>query len=490
MRSEGRRTTQEKPPIKTSPYRSDWSLYTTAAATALLWTALILASLAWDAHNMRDGTRRVIISETRSTFNKDRSLRLWAASHGGVYVPVTEHTTPNPNLSHMPERDITTPSGRTLTLMNPAYMLRQIMEDYENEYGISGRLTSLSPLRKENAPDEWETKALISFEKGAKEAFEFTEIDGKPYLRLMRPMPITERCLKCHINQGYMPGDVRGGVGISVPLSEHMAMERDHIMSMGRTLLGIWVMGMGGIGYGFVRLRRNRARRKKAEEQLRQSLSEKEMLIKEIHHRVKNNLMVIQSLLRLQSGHVTDSADRELFEESESRVRAMGLIHERLYRSGDLSTIDLPEYMNSLAVQLFKNYRLEHSRVDLRVDADEVTMDIDTIIPCGLIVNELLSNSLKYAFPEGVNGFIEVKLKHNMDGSCTLGVKDNGVGLPEGLDIYKTNSLGMQIVTALCRQLEAELEVNRQGGTEFRVNFRAPDRRQDSRGPKDTWAAT
>ena len=152
----------------------------------------------------------MVKNEARANFNKDQALRFWATTHGGVYAPITGQTPPNPYLSHVKERDIKTPDGKALTLMNSAYMLRQTMENYESLYGVRGHITSLKHFREETAPDEWEKSALQGFESGAKEIFEFTEIDGKSYFRYMSPMIAKEGCLKCHGHQGYKMGDVRG----------------------------------------------------------------------------------------------------------------------------------------------------------------------------------------------------------------------------------------------------------------------------------------
>jgi len=589
----------EKPARKDRKHlKALWVTY--ALVSALCWTLAIGLSLAWNANKINSEHRQLAILEARANFNKDQAFRHWATRHGGVYVPVTEHTPPNPNLSHIPERDIATPSGRKLTLMNPAYMMRQLMEDYDREYGITGHITSLKPIREENSPDQWETEALMSFEQGVEEAVELTEIKGEPYLRLMRPMVTEKGCLKCHGHQGYAAGDIRGGVSVSVPLRNYLAMDGREARTTAVDHGILWALGMAAIAFGSIHLGRNEKRRLQSEEKLRQnekflqtvidgiaepvmligsdysvkllnlaamgdedytaldtpprcfelshdrevpcdgethpcpldqvgltgkpvsvvhkhthrdgsehyfeilaspmyrndgtvegiievsrditkrvtaerhlikSLSEKEMLIKEIHHRTKNNLMVIQSLLRLQARQIRDDADKEMFKDSENRVRAMGMIHERLYRTGDLTTIDMSEYMNTLATTLFRSYRTEGSDITLNIDAEKMDLDIDAIIPCGLIVNELVTNALKYAFPQGGKGEIGVSLKDNGDGTCTLGVRDSGIGLPEGMDIHRTSSLGMQIITALCRQIDASLEVISKKGTEFRMTF-------------------
>ncbi|MES9969223.1 MAG: EAL domain-containing protein, partial [Candidatus Thiodiazotropha sp.] len=166
---------------------------------------------------------------------------------GGVYVPVSEHTQPNPYLAHIPERDLVTPSGRELTLMNPAYMLRQMMEDYNEHYGVKGKITSLNPINPINVPDAWEIEALKGFEAGEAERMDVKKINGHPYLRLMRPMIMKQGCVKCHSEHGYEVGDVRGGVGVSVPLAGYLEVTNEHKQSLFFGLSLIWLVGLLGI---------------------------------------------------------------------------------------------------------------------------------------------------------------------------------------------------------------------------------------------------
>ncbi|MBT3933160.1 MAG: DUF3365 domain-containing protein, partial [Bacteroidetes bacterium] len=191
---------------------------------------MIIISFLWNYFNERDQILLLAKKEALTNFNKDIALRYWATEHGGVYVPASAQTPPNPYLSRVQERDIITPSDRKLTLMNPAYMIRQVMEGYEKLYGVKGRITSLKYLNPKNAPDSWEQQALADFEKGVKEVFEIINISGKPHLRLIRPLITKEGCLKCHRHQGYqVVGDVRGGIGVSVPLSSYYEIEKEAI---------------------------------------------------------------------------------------------------------------------------------------------------------------------------------------------------------------------------------------------------------------------
>ena len=207
--------------------------------------------------------------------------------------------------------------------------------------------------------------------------------------------------------------------------------------------------------------------RRVGEERIRLSLKEKEVLLKEVHHRVKNNLQIISSLLNLQSKYIKDNEALEMFKESRNRIRSMTLIHEKLYRSKDLANIDVAEYIQNLSSNLFRSYSA--GRVSLKTQVDDILLGIDTVIPCGLIINELVSNSLKHAFPEK-QGEIFVNL-HRDVGKFTLIVRDNGIGIPQNVDFRNTDSLGLQLVCTLTDQLDGAIELNRAGGTEFKITF-------------------
>jgi len=222
---------------------------------------------------------------------------------------------------------------------------------------------------------------------------------------------------------------------------------------------------------GVIEYVRDITERKKAEDRLQGSLQEKEVLLREIHHRVKNNMQVISSLLNLQSRRIKDTDVLEMFKESQRRIRSMALIHERLYQSSDLSRIEFSEYLRNLATHLFHSYQVDASRVQLKIEAEAVNLNINTAIPCGLIVNELISNALKHGFPEGRSGRVGIDL-HRLEGDgYSLRVVDDGVGFPEGLDFRKTETLGMQIVNTLASQIDASIDLGRDKGTEFTLHF-------------------
>ncbi len=211
--------------------------------------------------------------------------------------------------------------------------------------------------------------------------------------------------------------------------------------------------------------------RKKMEDELRISLEEKEMLLREIHHRVKNNLMIISSLLNLQSRYIKDKQVLDVFKDSQNRARSMALIHDRLYQSSHLKRIDIGDYIQTLAGDLFRTYATDPTRIKLNFDIEEVMVDINTMIPLGLIVNELLSNSLKHAFPEEREGHIDIGF-HSQDHSYQLIVSDNGVGFPEDINYQDTKSLGLRLVNILTDQIDGTIKLKREHGTNFIIEFK------------------
>ncbi len=213
------------------------------------------------------------------------------------------------------------------------------------------------------------------------------------------------------------------------------------------------------------------AERERAEAQIRASLQEKEVLLKEIHHRVKNNLQVISSLLNLQADSIGDEQIRLILQDSQNRVRSMALIHQKLYQAANLAQIDFGEYIQDLAADLFRSQEAYARRISLNVETDHILLDIDKAVPCGLIMNELVSNTLKHAFPNGQSGQISLELRTGPDHQVDLTVTDNGIGLPPGLDFRKAESLGLQLVNTLVDQLGGTLELRSEQGTQVKLTF-------------------
>lgn len=735
-------------------------LYRYTVVIVIAWTLLIVASGGWNIVNERRRTFELARNEAVANFNKDYAFRLWASQHGGVYVPPDEKTPPNPYLTHIPDRDVVTTAGKHLTLMNPAYMLRQFMNEFAEFYGIRGRITSFKALNPSNRPDTWERKALTAFQNGTKEVFELTTIEDKPFLRLMRPMITTQGCLKCHGFQGYKVGDIRGGIGVSVPMAQYYAMEINGIKILALSHLAIWSIGFLLTALAFFNMKRNirgrmrateelsnanrlletifnhthmmvaymdrdfnfirvnrayalsdmrepsyfvgknhfdlypgtqneeifrtavqkgepqfqfagrfgyvnhpkRAamywdwslvpvkddegriiglihtllnvtdrinaekalvsnearfrslfenspislweedfsavkvrmdelrqsgvndfssyfmehpgeinvcaglvrvidvnhstlamlkasyeevvapglqlvltdaslrvlaeelstfamgkpefysesdcetltgerlwivvsaniapgyedswgrvfvsmiditKRKMMEEQLNKSINEKEILIREVFHRTKNNMQVINSLVTLQAQYVEDKKLQYVFKEIKSRIFSMSLVHEMLYRSKDLSSIDIGQYIRELANTLVRNFRMHDERINVRFDVDNVPLSIEVALPCGLIINELMTNSLKYAVGDSATLEIDITLSARDNGELFLHYQDSGEGFPAGFNIDETPTLGMQLVKGLIEsQLRGTVEIGTGGGASFTFRFK------------------
>lgn len=222
--------------------------------------------------------------------------------------------------------------------------------------------------------------------------------------------------------------------------------------------------------------------RKLTEGALRASLKEKEVLLREIHHRVKNNMQIMSSLLNLQSRLIKNTKVLDMFKASQGRIRSMAIIHEKLYLAKDLAGIDFSQYIRSLISHLFHSYKVDPNIIILNTDVENVTLDINTSIPCGLLINELVSNSLKHAFPKSKGwgkkgkskGKILLSFRSDEKDQYMLIVRDNGVGFPKELDFRKTKSLGLQLVNDLVGQLNGSITLRRSGGTSFKITFKKP----------------
>jgi len=223
-----------------------------------------------------------------------------------------------------------------------------------------------------------------------------------------------------------------------------------------------------GIVQGFVK---DITERKRAEEKIKAALVEKELLLRELNHRVKNNLQVINSLLNLQARSIKDEEVRAILQESHSRIKSIAMVHEKLYGSSDFSRIDMNEYFNSLLRSIAHSFNVTEDTVSMKVMADVgIWFNMDMAVHCGLIVNELVTNAFKYAFPDNRKGEICVELKAGKNNTYELVVRDNGIGLPKDFDLKSSQTLGLELVNILARQL-GEVKLLRTGGTVFKVTL-------------------
>ena len=209
-----------------------------------------------------------------------------------------------------------------------------------------------------------------------------------------------------------------------------------------------------------------------AENQLRKETEEKKVLLSEIHHRVKNNMQIISSLLSLQSTKIKDKKYADMFKESRDRIKSMSIIHETLYQTNDFANIDFARHVKAIASHLFRSYGVSSEKIRLKIEMEDIPLKLNNAIPCGLIINELISNSLKYAFPKDGTGEIKIMFRSMNQDEIELMVSDDGIGMPEGIDIEELESMGLQLVNILAEnQLEGEIDLDRDGGTAFRIRF-------------------
>ncbi len=232
------------------------------------WTVIVAASLLWNILYTKNQTLAKSDVMARLAFEKDTAFRIWVTFHGGVYVPVTAETQSNPYLN-VPEKDVMLGSGKPITLMNPAYVMRQYYEKIEDKGGVKGHITSLKPLRPENKPDLWEEQSLQSFETGKKEATTIQTLGNTEYVRLMKPFVTAKGCLKCHASQGYKEGEIRGGISVSVPMAPLRILERNQIVMISGIHALFWGLGLVGIILFGKRILKSEKERAHAEQELR-----------------------------------------------------------------------------------------------------------------------------------------------------------------------------------------------------------------------------
>lgn len=253
--------------------------------------------------------------------------------------------------------------------------------------------------------------------------------------------------------------------------SEHTSEVREDNLGGFFLVTATPIRDNNGKAVGSVHVARDITQRKIMEDELQKALEDKDVLIKEVHHRVKNNLMIVSSMLSLQSRYIKDKNVKNIFKECQDRTRSLAIIHEKLYRSEDLNRIRIDEYIESLVSSLYHSYTINSNRIKVRVDVESLEFDADTSIPLGLIINELFTNAMKHAFPGDKTGQIDVELHSEGDG-FELEISDNGVGFPDGLDYKNVDSLGLRLVNSLTEQIDGKLELEKGTGAKFIVTFK------------------
>lgn len=452
---------------------------------SVIWTVVIGGFLYWNISKVKIQTFALAEKEALTILNKDRAMRFWATSHGGVYVPANERTPPSPYLGHVPERDIVTPSGKKLTLLNPAYMMRQVMEEFSELYGIKGHLTGTEVLNPENAPDEWEKKAITAIQLGAEHFSEVNEINGAPFLRAMLPMVIEKACLKCHEKQGFKEKGIYGGVSISIPISGYLDLQEHAIKTLGYTHGLIWFLGLAFLLLVSFIMKKKFIEREKTAAQLKTYAStltkrneELQSFTHHISHDLREPLVLIRGFSdRLRKKYADNLPEKGLeylqrIEHTSARMQELIdglLLYSRASSTQEKFTAvnlakEITEVLADLEIRLAKTGgKVEVAELPV-IDADPLQIR--------QLMQNLISNSLKYHAPDRPPHVrIESTTITRDDGVpyCRITVQDNGIGFEEVyaeeiFEIFrrlhdKNQFEGAGVGLALCKKI-----VDRHGG--------------------------
>jgi signal transduction histidine kinase len=425
----------------------------------IFWTAVLVMLFCitcWSAYTTKIDT---VKNSVVDSFNKDTVYRYWATSHGGVYVPVTAETPPNPNLAHIPERDIVTPSGRKLTLVNPAYMTRQVYTLGQKKYGLFGHITSLKPIRAQNAPDDWEREALGAFEKGTSEVSGLTKISGQTYYRFMRPFITEKGCLKCHAQQGYKEGDVRGGISLSVPWSP---IRRALVLNITVICLAYVVMlflGFMGLRYSYNLVIRQMHKRKQNELFLKEINNQQVAVNRMVSQDLKSPLITIRAYAKYLEEDIADGdagkIEKSLYFISNAADSMFSLVEElQLLLCMEHETH--PYVETSLQELVREALELVAGSITQRGVKVEVT-DMPVVLygDCQLLVRvfrNLIDNAVKF-MGDQTEPRIEIGVEEE-EKNIFIFVRDNGMGI---------DSSAAHIIFKSSSKLDAPVEGSGQG---------------------------
>lgn len=433
-----------------------------------LWSCLVCASWAWNSAEMGRRLMDTAYAEARANLNKDISFRRWATDHGGVYVQVGPGQPPASWLDHVPGHDLRTADGRELTLLNPAAVLRQVMDRYAADYGVRGRITGLDFLNPANAPDAWENEQLQRFGAGlGGESWQISQIDGKPHLRYLRAMRMETGCMKCHAGAGRAVGDIIGGTGGIFPLADYVAKIDETRDNLAVTHLGFWALGLLGIIWSSRRLRLSFDARKAGEQGMRRLLAETEQArraLKSANEGMEQQIVERTSELRQANGELEafcysvshdlrsplrgiDGWSLALREDCEARLGEQGMLHLRrirqesqrmgllidgmleLSRLGRAALAPLRLDLSALALSVARRLRQEAEPVRFEI-APGMTATGDRVL-MEIVLQNLLENAVKFSGGHAaplVRFYLAPAITPAGEATRAFVVEDNGVG--------------------------------------------------------------
>jgi len=408
-----------------------------------LWSILIGISLIWNIHNENNQVTELASIAAQENFNKDQAFRQWGTLHGGIYVKPDKRTPPNPYLAHLPHRDVVTKDGVKLTLMNPAYMLRQLMTEYDELYGVKAKITGLVLLNPINAPDKWEKKALHEFSNGVKEITSTENIDGKPYLRLMRPMFMTKGCVKCHGHLGFKEGDLRGGVGVAIPLEPYLASGANEIAAVYISHGIIWIFGLTGLSFFYSYVQKHETEKQKTQQlekdvkAAEEANKAKSEFLSHMSHELRtplNAILGFAQMLQLDSEKFNTTQSENVNEILDAGNHLLLLINDLLdlarIESGKM-TLSLEKcHIGDLVQQCISLIQPQVRDRGIKVVSntsfnDDIVIKADETRLKQVLLN-LLSNAAKY---NNDNGKITIETKIIQDERLRICVTDTGKGL-------------------------------------------------------------
>lgn len=418
-------------------------------AVIIIWTLVVSASLGWNIYHANRTTIEYATNEAIIHFKMDMAFGEWAAKNGGVYVPVSEDTKPSRFLSHLPERDLETPSGKILTLMNPAYMLRHFQDESPPGGNSYSSITSLKPLNPENKPDQWQKAALLSFESGISEAFTIGEFKGKTCIRFIKPVFTDKMCLKCHESQGYNEGDIRGGISVSVPLYSYQNITNDEVRHFYLTHGFIWLLGIVGIFRGWTGLHRHNVEKLRIFKKLEKSERRTRYLNSQLlnAHEIERKRIAIEvhdeiGQIIIATKYIVENAivkikNDNLKEVDRNLTKAVSILQKVIDRVRNLEKNLVPPLLKDLGLlvtisSFCRDFEKEYSDIKVKIifgtEEENIPLYLKTTI--FRIIQETFGNIARHSTAD----LITLVIKKTGMG-IKLSITDNGRGFdPDSID--------------------------------------------------------